>query len=198
MRCFSEVNPIPAKAALSMMNRCQNILRLPLVNERQASETEGRNGKAGIDMSNTLLISGIHGRMGEALTQAEGGFPSSPELEDKRRHSAHSRIQRLFWFRTARTSSLIFLSSLLASLLDYAVSKQRPCVWAPRALMRRSVLNQQGSRTNPVFYSPICPWACMCSHCPGSCRMLPQYDIEIVNATITQSGSSLRHGPCPV
>lgn len=28
---FSEVNPIPAKAALSMMNRCQNILRLPLV-----------------------------------------------------------------------------------------------------------------------------------------------------------------------
>lgn len=28
---FMEVNPIPAKAALSLMNRCQNILRLPLV-----------------------------------------------------------------------------------------------------------------------------------------------------------------------
>lgn len=32
---FMEVSPIPAKAALSMMNRCQNILRLPLVSMSQ-------------------------------------------------------------------------------------------------------------------------------------------------------------------
>ena len=49
---FIESNPLPVKAALAMMRKIENVLRLPLVamDERHASLVRGALGAAGVQL----------------------------------------------------------------------------------------------------------------------------------------------------
>lgn len=138
-------------------------------------------------MSNTLLISGIHGRMGEALmTQAEGfGFSVIAGIGKTNGAIQHIPVYSAFSLVPDCPDIIIDFSSpsLLASLLDYAVSKQRPCVLGTTGFNEEDLflINRVAERI-PVFYSPnLSLGLYVLKHIAReAARMLPQYDIEIV------------------